>query len=65
LCFLFSSGELARYWNPAGAAISLGLILMFVLSPISRLMGPSRQRGYGGSNAAEDFDSGGDGGGGK
>lgn len=41
------TGELAQYWNPAGAAIVLGVVLIFVLSPITRLMGTRRGHGHG------------------
>jgi hypothetical protein len=59
------TGELARYWNPAGAAITLGIAALFVLNPLARLLGLRRRRGGGGGSYG-DFDggdSGGDGGG--
>ena len=58
------TGELAEYWNPAGAAISLGIAALFVLSPISRLLGGRRRHGahhHYGSDYADSGD-GGDGG---
>jgi hypothetical protein len=59
------TGELAQYWNPAGAALSLGIAVLFVLNPLTRLLGLSRgRRGHGGGHSNDDFDTGGDDGGG-
>ena len=55
------SGELAKHWNPAGAAISLGIAVVFVLSPLARLLGLSRGRRAGhGGYSDNDLDAGGD-----
>jgi len=57
------TGELAQYWNPAGAALSLGIALLFVLNPLARLLGVSRRRHGHGGYSNDDSDAGGDDGG--
>lgn len=37
------TGELAVYWNPVGAGVVLGIILLAVLAPLARLF---RSRDY-------------------
>ena len=62
------TGDLAQYWNPAGAAITLGIAALFVLSPLSRLLGGRRRHGshyshdsdYGGGGDSGDGGDGGD-----
>ena len=57
------TGDLAQYWNPAGAAITLGTAGLFVLNPLARLLGLSRgRRGHGGTTQNDFDDGGGDGG---
>ena len=47
-------GDLAQYWNPGGAALTLGIAVLFVLSPLQRLLG---RRRHGGSHfASNDHD---------
>ena len=42
---MLMTGELAQYWNPIGAAVALGAILLFVSEPIRRLFRARRRGG--------------------
>lgn len=52
------TGQLATYWNPIGAAAVLGIAVLFVLTPITRLF--RSRRGYN-SYDSGGWDDGGDG----
>lgn len=48
-------GELGRYWNPAGAGITLAVVLWLLLNPILRLIGGKHSLGNGQHDGYTDY----------